>query len=108
MLADFSHTNILLHFIDKKELFVIFDSIMSEEAEYYLWVDGAARGPYERAELVEGLMSGQIPKETPIATPESDEWLPISSVIQVAPAAADFDAINFGATMVFPKGPKDK
>ncbi|MEM6884315.1 MAG: DUF4339 domain-containing protein [Verrucomicrobiota bacterium] len=81
---------------------------MSEQAEYYLWVNSEAHGPFERSQLVEGLMTGEIPKDTPIATPESEEWLPISSVIQVAPAAADFDAINFGETMVIPKEPKDQ
>ncbi|MEM1157199.1 MAG: DUF4339 domain-containing protein [Verrucomicrobiota bacterium] len=75
---------------------------MTDQLEYYLWVDNAAHGPYERAQLVAGLMSGEIPKDTPVATPESSEWLPISVVIQVAPAA-DFDAINFGETMVIPK-----
>jgi len=80
---------------------------MTEQAEYYLWVDNEAHGPFERAQLVEGLMAGEIPKDTPVATPESADWVPISSVIQVAPAA-NFDAINFGETMVIPKDPENK
>jgi len=80
---------------------------MSDQADYFLWVNSEAHGPFERSQLVEGLMNGEIPKDTPVATPDSTKWVPISSVIQVAPTA-DFDAVNFGETRIIPKDPKDK
>lgn len=79
---------------------------MTDELAYYLLVENEPYGPYTRAELVEGLMSGDIPQDTWAATENHTEWVPIHTLIQVA--QADPTTMDFGDTMVIPKAPKDQ
>ena len=78
---------------------------MSEAQDYYLLVENEAVGPFTRSQLVEGLMGGEVPADTLVATPQDQEWKPLNMVIQVA--NADPATMDFGDTMVIPRSPKD-
>lgn len=70
---------------------------MPDENQYYLLVDNEAHGPFSRAQLVEGLMAGEIPKKTLVATMENQEWVPIENMIQMA--EVDPSAMKFTETI---------
>jgi len=61
---------------------------MTEEIHYYLLVEDEAHGPFPRNQIVEGLMAGEIPQDTLATISPEDEWVPLSSIIQVAPTNA--------------------
>lgn len=58
---------------------------MAEGSGIYLMVQDEVHGPFARADIVEGLSSGEIPPDTLAAHANDEEWRPISSLIQIAP-----------------------
>jgi len=71
---------------------------MADELDYFLLVNDETHGPFGRAQLVEAIMSKELPPDTLAATRESGEWAPLSSLIQVA-ALEKPAPVNFGKTI---------
>ncbi|MEM6821508.1 MAG: DUF4339 domain-containing protein [Verrucomicrobiota bacterium] len=75
---------------------------MSDGESYYLLVENEAHGPFPRAELVQGLMAGEVPPDTLACAGQGEEWVPLSSIIQVAPGMAPSEDVAT-KTMKVPK-----
>jgi len=78
---------------------------VSDGNEIYLLAGEEVHGPFARADVVEGLTSGDIPPETLATCSQDEEWRPISSIIQVAVSDQTKEAL-LTETVKIPLPPK--
>jgi hypothetical protein len=79
---------------------------MSDTKPIYLLVDQEVYGPYARADIIQGLATGEVPPDTLACAPGDEAWQPLSCLVQVA-VPDQLDEALFGDTILI-DSPEEK